>query len=169
MKLAMHFSQILDACPSPPGHDMDDFMDWENLIDAFTTFCASTDNKLELKTHMVGSLIIAYVMEASEKFIRPLSRKKKKSAKQNDMADFTARHSGLSGLQGVRHARVKKASHPELATEKSFSRAFSTMERYFEVNSGREGKRVSRGHTAGSLRKSIVMLMGTLYQIQMTI
>ena len=127
----MHFGQNLDACLSPPGHDKDDFMDWEDLVDVFTTFYASTDNQLELKAPMVGPLNIAYVMEAFKKFIRPLSRKNRKSPKQNDMADFKARHSGLSGLQGVRHARVKKASHPELATEKSFSRTFSTMERLF--------------------------------------
>ena len=150
----MHFGQILDACPSPPGHDKDDFMDWEDLVDVFTTFYASTDNQLELKVHMVGPLIIAYVMEAFKKFIRPLSRKNKKSDKQNDMADFKARHSGLSGLQGIRHARAKNASHPELTTEKSFSRAFSTMERLFEVNSGTKGKYASRVHVTGSPRES---------------
>ena len=141
----MHFGQILDACPSPPGHDKDDFMDWEDLVDVFTTFYALTDNQLESKAHMVGPLIIAYMMEAFKKFIRPLSRKNKKSAKQNDMADFKARHFGLSGLQSVRHARAKKASYPELATEKSFSRAFSTMERLFEVNSGTGGLTCSQG------------------------
>ena len=113
--------------------------------------------------HMLGTLIIAYVMEAFKKFARLLSRKNKQSAKQNsssllatdsndnaglgkhilmvphkllkqkypetmtmaendvlvqedDMVDFKARCSGLSGLQGARHVRVMKASHTKLAT-----------------------------------------------------
>ena len=52
-----------------------------DLNDAFTTFYASTDN--QCKTHMVGPLVITYMIEAFKKLIRPLSRKNKKSAKQN--------------------------------------------------------------------------------------
>ena len=46
-------------------------------------------------------------------------------AQQDDMADFKARCSDLSGLQGAWHASTMKASHPELIAEQGFSRAFS--------------------------------------------
>ena len=75
-------------------------------------------------------------------------------AQQYHMVDFKARHSGLSGLQGARYARAMKVSHPDLATEKSFSSAFSMMERLFEVNCNIEGKCVSRSCVTGSLRES---------------
>ena len=79
----MHFGQILDNCQSPSGHDVHDLMGLEDLISALTTFYVSTDNQPLHKTHMVGLLIISYMMEALKKFIRPLSRKNKKSSKQN--------------------------------------------------------------------------------------
>ena len=70
-------------------------------------------------------------------------------AQQDDMVDFKAIHSGLSGLQTARYARTMKASHPE----KSFSRAFSMIERFFEVNSIIEGKCASRGYVTSSLKE----------------
>ena len=85
INLAMHFGQILDDCLSPSGHDMDDFTDWEDLINAFDPFYVPTDNQLELMTHMMGPFIITYVMEAFKKFVRMLSRKNKQSAKQNSL------------------------------------------------------------------------------------
>ena len=68
---------------------------------------------------MAGPLIITYVMEALKKFVRPLSRKNKKSAKQNSSSPLATDRNDDVSLG--RHAIIvshksSKWKYPETMT-----------------------------------------------------